>query len=140
FDIVNVPAGTFLVHNLPLRAGLTLAGGGEASVLRSKTGPGFALLCDSGSPDLASNVRGIVVRNLQLRGSCDTDGFEEHQHLASLNGVSDVTFHNVIFRGFRGDGLYVGSGWNSPKAERHNRNVLVRSCTFDGINHQNRNG
>lgn len=138
-DSVTIPEGTYLVGDVKLRTHLTLAGRGEGTILRQKPGARFALTCDSGSPDLASNLTGLVIKDLQLRGSCDTEGFSEFIHLLSLNGVTDASLSRVVFRGFRGDGLYIGSS-NDGKAERHNLRVTVRDCVFDGINNENRNG
>jgi hypothetical protein len=139
FDVVTVPAGTFQLGNIELRAGLTLVGAGELSIIWQKPGAAFAFICDSGSANPSSNVRGIAIKNLQLRGSCDTEGFSEHIHLLSLDGVSDALIEKVVFRGFRGDGFYLGSG-HKAQSERHNQRVVVRDCLFDGINHENRNG
>lgn len=136
---VLVPAGDFLCQRLDLPAGLVLEGVGERSVLRQAPDAPHLLHVDSGSADPAKNLEGIVLRGLQLRGRCDSLGFSEFVHLASLNGVSDLLVEDVVFRGFRGDGLYLGSSATAGR-ERHNRRVLVRRCTFDGINQDNRNG
>ena len=136
---VLVPAGDYLCQRLDLRAGVVLEGVGERSVLRQAADAPLLLHADSGSPDPARNLEGIVLKGLQLRGRCDTQGFSEFVHLASLNGVTDLLVEDVIFRGFRGDGLYLGSSATAGQ-ERHNRRVLVRRCTFDGLNQSNRNG
>lgn len=138
-DVVFVPAGQFLVDTVQLRAGLTLRGTGPQSIVKQKSGARFALHCDSGSADPAKNLTNIVLRNLQLRGTCDTDGFKEHAHLVSANGVSHMRVDGVVFRGFRGDGFYLGSS-SVGGNERHNRDVVLTACEFDGINQQNRNG
>jgi hypothetical protein len=137
-DFVDVPAGTYQAGGVVLRGGTTLAGDGERSVIRQRTGERFAFTCDSGSSDRRVNLCDITVRDLQLRGTCDVDGFSEFVHLLSLNGVTRATAERVIFRGFRGDGLYIGSA-NVAGKERHNIDVVVRNCLFDGINLQNRN-
>jgi hypothetical protein len=49
-----------------------------------------------------------------------------------------MLIENCDFVGFRGDGLYLGSG-NSGGQERHNINVTIQSCFFDGVNNDNRN-
>jgi len=136
---VLVPAGDYLCQRLDLRAGVVLEGVGERSVLRQAVDAPLLLHADSGSPDPARNLEGIVLRGLQLRGRCDTQGFSEFVHLVSLNGVTDLLIEDVIFRGFRGDGLYLGSSATAGQ-ERHNRRMLVRRCTFDGLNQSNRNG
>ena len=56
-----------------------------------------------------------------------------------LNGVTDARIERVGFRGFRGDGLHLGSSTISAN-ERHNRQVQIDQCVFDGVNTNNRNG
>jgi hypothetical protein len=137
--VVTVPAGTCVLDSVNLRAGTTLAGAGATSILRQASGQREAMLhADSGSGSAANNVRGIALRDLQLSGTVAKDGFAEHVHLAALSGVTDVTIERVIFRGFRGDGLYLGSSQTAGR-ERHNVNVIVRKCLFDGVNNDNRN-
>jgi hypothetical protein len=136
---VRVPSGEYLVGDLDLRAGTSLEGSGESSILRQRAGAHRLLHADSGSADPAANLNGIRIAKLQLRGNCDTAGFSEFVHLVSLNGVTDARIDEVVFRGFQGDGLYLGSS-DQAKTERHNRQVTVTNCVFDGINRQNRNG
>ena len=137
---VYFPAGTYLISNVTLRANTKLWGDGAASILKQTLTSTFGMLqCDSGSSNVANNITGIVLRDLQLRGTVDTDGFSEFVYLLGLNGVSDVIIENVTFKGFRGDGFYLGSSFTAA-IERHNQNIIVRDCLFDGINNQNRNG
>jgi len=68
-----------------------------------------------------------------------TLGFSEQVHLTSFNGVKNMLVEKCQFVGFRGDGLYLGSG-NTGGQERHNINVVIRDCFFDGVNADNRNG
>jgi len=65
-------------------------------------------------------------------------GFSEHRHLVSVHGVTSLLVERVLFRGFRGDGLMIGSSV-IPHSERHNRGVSVKACQFDGVNKDNRN-
>lgn len=129
------PGKTYLVSSLTLKANNFLFGIGRTSSLK-QTGAGKMLLVNSGSS--AATVDGISVFNLQLLGTVAADGFSEQVHLASLSGVRDLVFDNVLFKGFRGDGLYLGSG--DTGQERHNYDVRVLNCTFDGVNNDNRNG
>jgi len=94
---------------------------------------------DSGSSSVANNLTNIVVRDVQLLGTVATDGFSQFVYLLGLNGVTDAVIERVLFKGFRGDGFYLGSSYVAG-VERHNRKITVRSCVFDGVNNQNRNG
>jgi hypothetical protein len=133
---VYVPPGTFVIDSARLPAGAVLQGPG---VLKQKRGAQFLLTGDSGSADPRANLQGITLRDLTLQGTVEEDGFLEFFHLVALHGVTGLRVMNVRFVGFRGDGLYLGSG-SKPGLERHNRDVTVRGCLFDGINRNNRNG
>ena len=124
-----------------LPAGATLFGDGldRTIIARSDAGsPPFILYCDSGSPDPDKNISGLRFHDLTFVDDVAKLGFSEFSYLVMLNGVSDVRFERVGFRGFRGDGLHLGSSVTGG-TERHNRDVTVSDCVFDGINANNRN-
>jgi len=135
---IFVPAGRFVIGDVTLRSGLSLRGAGQRSELAQRLGSQYGLWCDSGSPAISDNFRDISIRSLQLRGRCEVDGFSEHQHLLNLNGVTRCLVEGVTFTAFRGDAIYLGSS-NQGATERHNRDVTIRECMFDGVNHLNRN-
>lgn len=138
---VHVPAGNYTVHKANFPANTEIFGDGEdRTIITQRAGATaeFIFTCDSGSPLVANNITGLRLHNLQLRGTCDTDGFSEHVHLLNLNGVTDVKIRHVKFKGFRGDGIYLGSS-NTAGVERHNERVSISRCTFDGVNNANRN-
>jgi hypothetical protein len=91
--------------------------------------------CDSGSS--SSFINSIKFTDITIDGKTDTLLFSEQQHIMSLSGISNSIFERVHFKAPRGDGLYLGSGVGT---ERHNKNITVRECIFDGVNNQNRNG
>ena len=66
-------------------------------------------------------------------------GFAEHRHLLHLNGVQDVLAENTEFKGFQGDGFYLGSS-RQEGITRHNCGIKIRKCVFNGVNINNRNG
>jgi len=139
---VYFPAGTYSVSgSLTLRQGHKLVGAGMMSVtLRqdSKVTPSAGILyANSGKAN--SKLTGISVSDITLDGRVAVAGFDEHQHLASFNGVDGLTIERVRFLGYRGDGLYLGSGINGGE-ERHNTNIIIRESLFDGVNKDNRNG
>lgn len=139
---VLIPEGTFSCGNLNLRSNVCIQGTGWASILSFRVGKSWLISANSGAggtPDVADNMRNIVLRDFQARGLCDSLGFGEHNHLINLNAVSDVLIENLLVKGFQGDGVYLGSS-NTAATERHNENVTIRKCFFDGINSENRNG
>lgn len=112
---------------------------GRTIVQRHEPGPGYIFFCDSGSADIANNLVDIAISDLTLQDDVVRLGFSEHEHLVHVNGVSRLRIERMGFRGFRGDGLYLGSGVRLS-SERHNRDVTISDCEFDGINRNNRNG
>lgn len=139
--VVRIPAGNYRILGvIMLRAGSCIVGDGvEATTLfRDAVGANGRGLFTSDSGSSTTSLSGITIQDLTVYGKSDTLGFSEFQHLISLNGVDNATVERVKFRGFRGDGLYIGSGFGTG-VERHNTNVKVIGCVFDGINNMNRN-
>ena len=135
---VYVPAGTYLVTVLNLPSDTFFYGDGEASVIKpwDITARG-ALGCDSGSA--TAFITSLVFTDLKFLGTVVADGFLEFAHLLNLNGVKQARIENCSFVGFRGDGFYLGSGLFGG-TERHNFDITVKNCVFDGVNNDNRNG
>lgn len=136
------PTGTYLVGNLKLKNGQTLAGEGPAcSILRQKPGADFCVSANPGNEgyaDPSKNLSGISILDLRFEGQAGKVAFDEHIHLLNLNGVSNVYIADCQFVGYVGDGVYLGSG--AYGAERHNVNVTISKCQFDGVVKNNRNG
>lgn len=135
--------GAYLIGAAPsaenLIGGARLFGDGMGrTILRASPRTSYIFFCDSGSADTNQNIRNISISDMTLADDVARLGYAEHRHLAHLNGVTAVRFERVEFRGFRGDGLYLGSG---PVAgiERHNRDIQILQCRFDGVNRNNRN-
>lgn len=136
---VYVPTGTYLVDVIRLKSGSILFGEGSGSILKqnpSSSSP--VLLIESGSE--TTFVEKVLVEKLQLRGNSSTLTFNEHVHLVKVMGGRDITFQNMVFRDFRGDGIYFGGKNTSLNQTRHNLNVKVYDSEFDGVGMNNRNG
>jgi hypothetical protein len=142
---VFVAAGVYPVKQLNLKSGLELYGEGQASELRAYDN---SLACefmlvtyvrDGGSSNVADNMRNIHLHDLKLEGRVAEFGYQQYFYLLAVNATSDLTVERVVFHGFRGDGMYVGSG-TLQATERHNQRIAVRDCVFDGAVKDNRNG
>jgi len=139
---VFIPRGTCIVNStILLRAGSDLRGDGmgvstvkKGGISAASMGAFYAYSASAGEM-----LDGIQISKMTLDGQSDVFGFSEFQHLISLNGVKNALVDNVEFRGFQGDGLFIGSG-ASGRDERHNENITVRNNVFDGVNYSNRNG
>ncbi len=131
--------GTGEHDNLPTQTRLSGDGAGRTIIALSQVGAApFILHADSKSADPARNLTGLRFSDLTFEDDVQRRGFSEFSYLVMLSGVSDAVFERVTFRGFRGDGLHLGSSTVS-RVERHNRDVIVRDCLFDGVNSNNRN-
>lgn len=135
---VYFPAGEYTLRSAILSSDTELFGDGDATVLRMPPEAETLLVADSGSADISRNVLGLHLHDIQLRATAEIDGISEFRHLVSLHGVTGARFSRVLFKGFRGDGLYLGSGMRAG-VERHNANIVIESCRFDGVNRANRN-
>ncbi len=136
--LVYAPAGTYRLNSLNIPSNSRLVGDGGATVIKPLTDDTrCALGADSGSA--TAFIDNITIRNVRFLGNVATVGFSEQKHLVSFNGVKNMLIESCDFVGFRGDGLYLGSG-NVGGQERHNIGVTIRNCLFDGVNADNRNG
>jgi hypothetical protein len=140
---VYFPSGSYLITTVNLKANQTVYGDGASSIIIQSvdavaTGTSNGVFyADSGST--SAFLDGITVRDLRFQGQVATLGFFEFLHLLSLNGVSNVNIERCHFYGWRGDGVYIGCS-ATGSTERHNKNIHISDCLFDGVNNDNRNG
>ena len=153
---VYVPPGAYRVGVIKLKSDSEFFGAGKSSILRRAEGVDEAgqavqpyleyivLLAtyygSEGTSDIADNKKDIYVHDLYLDGrSRDFVPDASSYHDMSIQSTSNLTIERVTFYDFIGDGLYVGSG-NSSAYERHNTNIKVVDCVFDGCDNGNRSG
>src|SRR5215469_2409060 len=92
-----------------------------------------------GSSDPSTNVYSVIIENMQCQGTQVEEGFLENgSNLLSLNAASGVTVRSCKFYNSRSDGVYLGSG-TAGGIERHNENIRIEDCRFDGVANQCRN-
>jgi hypothetical protein len=136
---INVGPGTFELNTVTLTSGITIQGAGIDCTIFSQgtlTGASYGVLyANSGSS--SAYVENLTLRDFTIK--CTAGTFSEHAHLLSMNGVRNLLIERVKFQGFQGDGLYLGSGVGGSD-ERHNINIIVRDCIFEGVNNENRAG
>lgn len=133
--------GTYVVDSISLPSNISIVGSGLESVLEQKKNAKYCCSINpgnGGTPDPKHNKKNIDIRNIHFRGTVAVDGFSEHMHLLNINAATDVVISDCRFTGWRGDGIYLGSS-NIAQTERHNRNIIIKNCEFDGVNNDNRN-
>lgn len=145
---ITVPAGTFLCEgnsnagiatadtfNLP--SNTTIEGIPGATIIRpfDKTARGAFSLEGGGSgsgPD-DDLIENITLRGLTFRGWVNEDGHLEQASNVNFSGVNGLLIENCRFEAARGDGITIASGNSGDDgAARHNYNVTIRKCIFDG--------
>ena len=137
---VFFPAGTYKVTSaVSLKSNNVLVGEGASSII-NYTGTAAsqgALYINSGGA--STYVDNVTIQDLKVVGQVATLGFSEFVHNISFNGVRNCLIERCVIEGFRGDGIYIGSG-DVAGQERHNIDVTIRDCYIDGVNKDNRNG
>lgn len=116
----------------------------DKTIIHQDASARFVLSCntsptESGPNPDTDNSRNIKIHDMTFEGEVAAAGFNPQFHFLSLNAVSDVEIFRTAFIGFRGDGVYLGSS-QTADIERHNQNVIIHHCIFDGVNNDNRNG
>jgi hypothetical protein len=103
---------------------------GNSSILGYNIGGG-------GTSNIEENIKNVVIEGITFK---HLDGvFNEFRHLLDLHAVTNFLIKDCKFIGFKGDGIYIGSG-DQGGLERHNKDITIENCLFDGVNNQNRNG
>lgn len=139
------PTGHFRAAAINFKPNVRIIGAGLSTIFHLVAGSNAGSLPVIGvaqsltTSDPANNIRGIELSHMEIRGNCDSEGFAEFCHNIRLGGVTDAWFHHLYITRFSGDGFYLGSG-EIGGSERHNENVLVEDCIFDGFDFNNRNG
>lgn len=129
---IELTSGVYNITNGILKSNINIIGRGNVIFQSNDTILRFKTL-SSNVEDKLSNVK---IAGIEFLSTDNT--FSEFIHLVRLEGVNNIVVEECTFKGFRGDGVYLGSGYVGE--EIHNENVKFINCTFDGINHENRNG
>lgn len=133
---VAVGPGIWKFNYLAIPANRTITGAEWLTIFEpTSTSIRAIFTCDSGSA--SAFVDNVKFTGIHFR-SMVTPTFFEQYHLITINGGSNWTFDGCKFSGWRGDAIYLGSSDAGGVIERHNRNIRVLNCYFDGVNKENR--
>ena len=151
---VFIPAGNYRCNGrVNLKAHLSIFGSGMGSTIITRMYPATQNY-DEGvfhaeSSSSTTFIDQINISDMTFDGKVQdfpyNNGspiFCQNMHLVSLLGTRNVQINRVEFLGFRGDGLHIGARIlvNPLTRSRHNEDVLVSECFFDGVNNDGRNG
>jgi polygalacturonase len=87
------------------------------------------------SDDHKQYIKGTQIKNLGFDGKVKEYGHGQWTHLLAFVGTENTVVENCGFYNFRGDGILVSGGLSYmrvPKDIRHNKNIVIRDCLFDG--------
>jgi hypothetical protein len=91
------------------------------------------------TPDPTQNAKNISIRNCTIEDDVATWGFSEPTHLIYAGAVTNLRLEGLLLRKWRGDAFDL-SGDNGASDQRHNSQVFVERCEFDGVVKDNRSG
>jgi len=137
---IYVPEGTYCVDAgnssgclITSGTGYNVYGDGEKSIIKrfSYNPASSCINFDSGSS--SAFINDVKFSNLKFLGDVATLGHNEtYGHLLRMNGVRRVVIEKCFFEGPRSDAILIGSGAGGG-TERHNFDVVIRDCVFDGV-------
>ena len=140
---VYFPPGEYIIKKgyVKLRGGYTYYGDGkEKSIIIQRTASDPKGLGGGGcfyvySDDRNQYVAGTQIKNLGFDGKVEEYGHGQWTHLLAFVGTENTLVEDCGFYNFRGDGILVSGGLSYmrvPQDIRHNKNVVIRNCLFDG--------
>ena len=135
---IYVPAGRYLANALALPSNSHFYGDGETSIFRPyDTSLKGVLGCESSSS--STYISGLTFRRLKFLGTAASESISQFAGLLALAGVKRCRVEDCFFEGSRGDGITFFGTKQDGSSERHNIDLVVKNCDFDGVNNENRN-
>jgi hypothetical protein len=143
-----IPAGTYFFRGenswntdgFSLTSNIEIFGEGDTTILKQDDTCKTLINANQGrggTTSISDNIKNVHLHDFKILGSAD--GLIEQHPMINLNAVSDVVIDRLTLSGFVGDAIYIGSS-NVAGVERHNMDVVVRNCRFDGVTSFTRNG
>jgi len=137
---VYVPEGTYCVDAsngdgclITSGTGYNVYGDGEKSIIKRFSYNPASSCINFLSSSASTFIDDVKFSNLKFLGDVATLGHNEtFGHLLRLNGVRRVVIEKCYFEGPRSDAILIGSGVGGG-SERHNFDVVIRDCVFDGV-------
>jgi hypothetical protein len=114
--------------------GYNVYGDGEKSIIKrfSYNPASSCINFDSGSS--SAFIDDVKFSNLKFLGDVATLGHDEtYGHLLRMNGVRRAVVEKCYFEGPGGDAILIGSGPGGALSERHNFDIVIRDCVFNGV-------
>jgi hypothetical protein len=138
---VFVPEGTYNVDasnsggcRITSGSGYHLFGEGEKSVIRRGSYNPSNKNIDFDSGGAAVFIDDVKISNLKFLGDVATLGHNElYGSMLVMSGVRRAIVENCYFEGPRCDAISLNSGPGGPTSERHNFDVTIRNCVFNGV-------
>ncbi len=129
---VYVPDGTYMISptvQVVMKSNTKLSLSDSATLKAKTSSGGFTTVI------LIHNVSNVSVTGGKIMGDRTGTATGSENKGITIIGANYVTISGVAVSGFRGDGIYVGAGWNG--AQNYAGNVLIQDFTIDNCS---RNG
>lgn len=146
---VYVPPGSYCVSEVALKSYVTVYGAGVSTVIYQREDTEQCIIFGTnfnggGTSSILDNIQDVGVRDIKFVRvnrttyvtAADTI---QYRHMIKFDATTNFQVRNCVFRGFNGDGIYIGGGVG-PSVERHNVNGEITGNLFEGVDYQNRNG
>ena len=138
---VYVPEGTYCVDAgnasgclITSGTGYNVYGDGEKSVIKRFSYDPAHSNFNFDSGDAALFIDDVKFSNLKFLGDVATLGHDQiYGHMLRMSGVRRVVIEKCYFEAPRGDAVLIASGPGGALSERHNHDVIIRDCVFDGV-------
>ncbi|MCB2300662.1 glycoside hydrolase family 55 protein [Clostridium tagluense] len=130
------PNGTYLVTNSIMICSNLKMYGDKKSIITGAIDLIRNFVAGEGDSNINNNMKNIEIYNLIFKSTSIV--FSEFVHLITMSFVSNIKIHDCSFIGWQGDALAFGGSADVYGAIRHNTDVHIWNCEFDGINGDNR--
>lgn len=121
--VLMIPPGTTVdVENVTISKAFAIVGHGKTSVLRLPTNSSAEHMIQT-----ATGLTGIDILNCTLDGNSATGSGTPDA--IRLRNVDQVNIHNVWFKNWKGDHLYIG---NDGTGGNNCSDVFISDCVFEG--------
>ena len=130
------PKGEYIISkSIKLTSNMNIKG--DNATLIANECPAIKNISDGGGDDFeGNNMRNIIIEGLIIKNTVGT--FSEHKHLINLSAISELTIRSCKFIGWQGDAINIDGNAFVYGLLRHNKNITIENCYFDGVNKNNR--
>lgn len=136
-----LPPGIYQAQGIKIKENTRLYGVPGQSIVKGVDGTNWVVAINpstEGTTDPADNTKNIVLSGITIQGRNDLVGQTNGIHNLIVSAATRVAIEKCQFLSFSGDGIYIGC--YIAATQRHNEQITISGCLFDGVTKENRNG